>query len=332
VTFRRARVILPRRNVQRRNRLSSTRGHRAHATRVGIAAVAVALGSGCHRRHSVPNAQPAASQSPFENQDERSMRHGTPCGALGCTQYDSPADAFLDAIESQPLVLGLGEAHAPKGAKVPSAARRFTEDLLPLLAGRASDLLLESMMPPGACRAAAVEARSKERIVTSHQAPTDQNEYLAMGERARTFGVVPDLLRPDCADIEAMRAQDGSDSIDATLEIIGRLTTTQAKTLVVRDSRSDADRGKMVVIYGGALHNDLSPRPQAARWSYAPALSAFVHGRFIALDLIVPEFIRDDDAWRALPWWPLYQPERLGDRSTLFRTDDHSFVLVFPRT
>jgi hypothetical protein len=188
------------------------------------------------------------------------------------------------------------------------------------------------MLPPGDCRAAAVEARSKERVVKSRQAPSNENEYLAMGERARSFGLVPDLLRPDCADIDAMRGEDGSDPMDATLEIIGRLTTTQAEALVLRDSRSDADLGKMVVIYGGALHNDLSPSPQAARWSYAPALSASVEGRFVALDLIVPEFIRDDETWRALPWWPLYRPERLGDKSTLFRTGDHSFVLVFPRT
>lgn len=257
---------------------------------------------------------------------------GTPCGALGCRQYGSTADAFLDALASNPLVLAVGEVHAPSGATVRSAARRFSEDLLPLLAGRASDLLLESMLPPKGCQPESVEARSKQRVITSRQAPTDQGEYVALGERARTFGLVPDMLRPDCADIDVMRGLEADDAIGATLEVIARLTAGQAKALVRRDALSDTDRGKMVVIYGGALHNDLAPRPEAARWSYAPELSAYVQGRFVALDLIVPEFIRDDETWRALPWWPAYQVERLGSRPTLLQSGERSFVLVFAKT
>jgi hypothetical protein len=70
----------------------------------------------------------------------------TSCGA-DCRQYDSVGDAFLDefldAIVGNPRVIGIGEAHAPKGATAASAAKRFTADLLPLLEGKASDLLLE---------------------------------------------------------------------------------------------------------------------------------------------------------------------------------------------
>jgi hypothetical protein len=86
----------------------------------------------------------------------------------------------------------------------------------------------------------------------------------------------------------------------------------------------------MVVVYGGALHNDLSPAPAAAGWSYAPAIDSYVRGRLIAIDLIVPEFIGDDATWRSLPWWPYYERSRLGDQTTLFRTGPRSFVLVFP--
>ena len=58
-------------------------------------------------------------------------------------QFDAPRDAFLAAIAGDARVIAIGEAHAPKGAVATSAAKRFTEDLLPLLAGRASDLLVE---------------------------------------------------------------------------------------------------------------------------------------------------------------------------------------------
>jgi hypothetical protein len=152
-----------------------------------------------------------------------------------------------------------------------------------------------------------------------------------MGERARALGIVPDMLRPTCADLEGVRRA-GDDAIAASLELIARLSATQGARLVDRDARSDADRGKTVVLYGGMLHNDLAPKPEAARWSYAPELARRVGGRFVAVDLVVPEFIGDDETWRALPWWPHYDRRRLGRRATLFRTGAASYVLVFPAT
>jgi len=256
-------------------------------------------------------------------------RHGVPCGAFACAQYDSASDAFLEAIAGDPLVVGVGEAHAPRGADAPSAAKHFTEDLLPLFAGRASDLLVELMMPPNGCVDATAEVRDKQQPATSRQAKTNQGEYVAMGERARALGIVPDMLRPTCRDMDAVRDA-GADAISASLELIASLTSAQSRRLVERDARSDADRGKMVVIYGGMLHNDLAP--SSPRWSYAVDVDAYVRGRFVAIDLVVPEFITDDAAWRSLPWWPHYDPARLGAKATLFRTADRSFTLVFAKT
>jgi hypothetical protein len=271
------------------------------------------------------------------NQGQASLR-GDPCGALACAQYDSAVDAFRVAIAGDAVVLAVGEAHAQKGATVPSSAARFTRDLLPLLQGRASDLLVELMMPPGGCGEATAEVHEKQAAATSRQAETNQNEYVAMGERARALGIVPDMLRPTCADLEGVRRA-GDDAIAASLELIARLSAAQAERLMDRDARTDADRGKMVVLYGGMLHNDLAPRPEAARWSYAPELARRARerererdtgGRFVAVNLVVPEFIGDDETWRALPWWSHYDRGRLGRRATLFRTGESSYVLVFP--
>ena len=252
---------------------------------------------------------------------------GVPCDYLEmpaardgstCTEYDSPREAFLEAIAGAPLVLAIGEVHAPKNASVPSAAKRFTDDLLPALAGRASDLLLELMRPPSACLDAAAEVRRIEEPVTSRHAETAQDEYVTMGERARALGIVPDMLRPTCADMDAMReaSRGQGDLLDVSLATIARLSRAQASRLIDRDALSDADRGKLVVLYGGALHNILGPylaSPDGGpRWSYAPELYAHVQGRLVALDLVVPEFVGDDDTWRSLPWWPLYDRARRG--------------------
>ena len=256
---------------------------------------------------------------------------GIPCGELSCTQFESPQDAMKAVLAGDARVVAIGEAHAPKGATATSAAKRFTDDLLPLFAGRASDLLVELMMPPKGCADAAAEVRQKQAPATSQQAPTNQNEYLTMGDRARALGIVPDMLRPTCADMDGVRDA-GDNAIEASLEMIARLSTTQAEKLLDRDARSDADRGKAVVVYGGMLHNDLDPPPERAKWSYATALDARTGGKLVAVDLVVPEFIVDDATWRGFPWFSHYDRARLGAKTTLFRVAERSFVLVFPET
>jgi hypothetical protein len=296
------------------------------------ALLAVVLGVACGRHGAAPEA-PGASASAVAAPSSSAppISAGVPCGELSCRQFDSPREALLAAIVGDVRVVAVGEAHAPRGATVPSATARFTAELLPLFAGRASDLLLESMMPPTGCADAAAEVRRQQAPATSRQAPTNQNEYLAMGERARDLGIVPDMLRPTCADLDGVRDA-GDGALEASLEMIARLSTTQAEKLLARDARWDADRGKAVVVYGGMLHNDLDPPPERAKWSYAPALDATTGGKLVAVDLVVPEYIVDDATWRAFPWFSRYDSARLGGRTTLFRVAERSFVLVFPET
>jgi hypothetical protein len=294
---------------------------------------AVALLVACDHPASVtPQPPPSASAATREaSATAAPVAGGSPCGELSCAQFDSPREAFLAALTGDPLVVAIGEAHAPKGASVTSAAKRFTEDLLPALGGRASDLLVELMMPPHGCADAAAEVRKKQAPATTQQAPTNQNEYVVMGERARAAGIVPDMLRPSCADMDGVNHA-GDRAIEASLQMIARLSTEQASKLVDRDARSDADRVKAVVVYGGMLHNDLDPPPERASWSYAAALDAKAGGRFVAVDLVVPEFIVDDDTWQTFAWFSKYDRARLGGKTTLFRMGDKSYVLVFPET
>lgn len=250
-------------------------------------------------------------------------------------QYEAPSDALVAVLAQHPLVLAVGEAHALEGATAPSAAKRFANEMLPALRGRASDLLVELMMPPKGCTVETAQARAQQTPITSRQAAGDQGDYVSMGETARALGIVPDMLRPSCADMMAIgAAADGV--VDVSLRTIARLTALQAERLVARDAQSETDRNKMVVIYGGALHNELPPPAgpslQNPAWSYAPALDAAAGGRLIALDIVVPEFIGDDSTWRSLAWWSHYDRRVLGGKVTLFRTGTRSFTLVLPLT
>ncbi len=243
-------------------------------------------------------------------------------------QYDSALDAFRDTIAGGPRVVSIGEAHAPLGAKVPSSAKRFTDALLPALEGRASDLLVELMNPPAGCAARVAEVKKKQEVVTSRQSASDQSEYVAMGEAARRFGIVPDLLRPSCADMSAIEDA-GDEAIERSLETIERLTEKKVKELVDRDARTPGDERKIVLTYGGAIHNDPSPSPERRAWSFGPAIDAYVGGRYVDVDLYVPQFIDGSEAWKKLAWYPYYDPAKLGAKTTMFHVRERSYVIVF---
>jgi hypothetical protein len=252
------------------------------------------------------------------------------CGPFECRDFDSVQEAFESALASGPRVVAIGEAHAQRGTTVASSAHHFTAELLPLLAGRASDLLVEIMKPPTGCAKTTEVVRGKQAVVTEKQAPTDQGEYVAMGTRARELGIVPDLLRPSCADLAAVEDA-GDDAVPASLAMIARLTRTQVEKLLERDARTPADAGKLVVTYGGALHNDLDPSPERAGWSFGPALREWTGGRYVAIDLYVPELIDGGDAWKKLPFYPYYDATKAPTKTRVFRRGT-SFVIVLPRT
>jgi hypothetical protein len=256
---------------------------------------------------------------------------GTPCGELGCTQFDSVEEAFLAATRGDPRVIAIGEAHAQKGATAASSAKRFTETLLPLLEGRASDLLVELMNPPSACVARAAEVKKQQEVVTSHQAKTDQNEYVTMGEAAKKLGIVPDMLRPSCGDMDAIHDA-GEDAIELSLSTIARLTAKKVEELVDRDTRTPKDANKVVVTYGGAIHHDRLPPKEREAWCFGPEVDAYVKGRYVEIDLYVPEYIEDTPAWKKLPWVAHYDRARLGAKATLFRPRERAFVIVFPES
>jgi hypothetical protein len=253
------------------------------------------------------------------------------CGELGCQLFDTPEAAFAAILADKPLVVGIGESHAQKGSEgVPSSTRRFTEKLLPMLAGKASDLVLEIWVSEGKCgKEKEKQVAEQQKPVTQSQAQNNQNEFVTLGDAAYALGVKPHILKASCADYDAI-AKAGPDSVIVMLEMITRLMDEKVRALLTRNAAAGAD--KIVLTYGGALHNDLVPRPGREKWSFGPGLAATTQGRYAEVDLIVPEFIQDSDAWKALPWYPHYDKNAHPTKTTLFRPAKGSFVLIFPRS
>ncbi|MDC0749403.1 hypothetical protein [Polyangium mundeleinium] len=254
-----------------------------------------------------------------------------PCGEMGCLLYDTPEAAFAAILAENPLILGIGESHAQKGKEgIPTATKRFTDTFLPLLAGKASDIVLEIWVSEGKCgKEKEAQVAEQQKPVTQGQAKTNQNEFVTLGDAAYALGVKPHILRASCADYDAI-VKAGPDSVIVMLEMIARLMDEKAKALASRNANAGA--GKMVLTYGGAIHNDLTARPGREKWTFGPDLAAATADRYVELDLVVPEFIQDNDAWKALPWVPHFKRDAHPTKTTVFRPAKGSFVLIFPKT
>jgi len=248
------------------------------------------------------------------------------CGAFDCLAFATPEAAFEYVLAQQPLVLAIGEAHAQEGTSgIRSSTRRFAEQLLPRLSGKAKHIVIELLIAN--CKAKTVERVAQTQApVTEHQAKGNQNEFLTLGKFAQRLGIEPQALAPDCAEYD--RAAASEDGVARLLTLVAQYTQSSVEALLTKPDTS----GEPILTYGGALHNDLTPKPGHESWSFGPQLAAATHGRYLELDLIVPEFVKDTEAWRGMPWFSAFDREHLSSETLLYRPRAGSFTLIFPKT
>lgn len=251
-------------------------------------------------------------------------------GGPTCLQFASAEDAFRSVLTTNPLILAVGEAHAQRGTEaIASSTKRFTDTLLPILAPRSSDVVVELWAPDPKCMKEVKQVASAQKPVTDVQASTNQNEYVTLGTKAKEGGMTPWLLRPTCDDF-SMLADAGADGVGAMLGLVKRLT--QAKMTQLYERNKTSPTPKVVIAYGGALHNDLAPPDATKEYSFGPELDRLAGGRYVELDLIVPEFVKKTPTWEKLPWYASFQAQSEAARksATLYAVGERSFVIVFP--
>lgn len=248
------------------------------------------------------------------------------CGELGCKAFPTAAAAFDFVLADSPRVLAIGEAHAQSdGPNTASSTRRFMDGLLPRLAPRASDLVIELWLANGSCGKVEQKVAQQQTEVTAPQAASNQNEFVELGHRAKAAGIMPHALVPTCEQYQKI-ANAGAADIEQMLVMIKSVTARDVTELL-------AKRGpeRLVVAYGGAMHNDLVPREGRADFSFGPELAKATADRYVELDLVIPEQIKDTEAWRALPWYPHYSKSSAGAEAYLFSWAPHAYALIFPR-
>lgn len=248
---------------------------------------------------------------------------------LGAARYPSVTDAVAVALTDQPAVVAFGEYHQTEATKgIPSALRRFTEQILPVFAGRFSHLVVETWMTTGRC-GDVERAVTRDVQKTTERPAATENEIETALRAAKSRGVTPRILSVTCADYEAMRPSGGSVDYDRALRVTEHALEVAALTAWA-DSRARATP-LTVAIYGGALHNDVYPQAELRPYTFASKLMAATLGHYVEIDLMVPEYARANPGLRAERWWSTYLRTRRADGTTvMIRRGPRSFVIVFP--
>ncbi len=248
------------------------------------------------------------------------------CGELRCTRFPTLREAVFSVLATAPRVVAFGESHALAGAPdVLTATERFGSDVLPLLRARgASILVVELVNPPAGCDAERAAVTTIQKPVIEKQDPGNQQRFVDLGHRAKGLGMTPLLLEPSCNEFSSVR-QAGLDGVAALLELIAKQTQQKLERLVVR-----AGPQELVVAYGGAIHNDIADGLEDKPFAFGAAVRRATQDRYIAVDLIVPEFVGDTETWRGLPWYP-YWPGLAGPGVTLVEITPYEFTIILER-
>ncbi len=246
------------------------------------------------------------------------------------------ATALGKILTDDVRVAAFGELHArvDRAPHVRSALARFDAEVLPVIAARASDLVMETWVLDPKCGTQAATATAQVETAMQRPAAT-KSELALLVEHARAAKIQPHAMRLSCADwreVAPAPPDGGAPAIDyeKLLNMITReLGRIATEAVAYRDKKQDPRR--LVAVYGGAMHNDLYPQDGLTDWSFAAAVDHASGGRFVEVDLYVPEFAAVDDFTAREPWLPLLAQSR-ADQVVVIERGPRSFVILLARS
>ena len=225
-------------------------------------------------------------------------------------------------------VVGFGELHQRTDRpNVRPALAAFRDDVLPGLAPRLSDLVLETWIVDPACGARGQQATAKVESAMRRPGVT-QNELGKTVAAAKAAGVHVHAMKMTCADYDAVAPEKGELDIEKLLALVTRELQRIGASAVVHRARQ-ADARPLVALYGGAIHNDRFPYDSVAQWSYAGAIDQVTKDRFVEIDLYPPELSAAEPLHAKEPWFPLVAAAR-PDQVLVFERGVRSWVVILP--
>ncbi len=301
--------------------------------RLGVAILFWVVSCGDHREAPVPKEAPSPIPGPPEEAPPPPKASG-----MSVATFPTAGGALQHILrKSDPAVVGFGEFHQKTGtAATLSALERFSRELLPVIAGRTSDLVVETWVSTGDCGKA--EKRVTQNVDKVSERPAEtENETVKLIKKAAALGVQPHVMELRCEDYEKLQAEGEVDYL-ALLELVGRRLGEKAKQAVVfRDSKraeakekgAPAEAAKMVAVYGGAVHNDARPAEMWKSVTFGPDLEKFTSDRYVEIDLYVPEFIEGSDNVKQEKWYPVFEANVSTEKTLVIELDESSYIIVF---
>jgi len=245
--------------------------------------------------------------------------------------FPTLAEAITAIVPDDARVVGFGELHARTDRPgVRPALAAFRDDLLPTLAPRLSDLVLETWIVDPSCGQKAKVATARVETALKRPAET-KNELAETVTAAKAAGVQVHAMRLGCADYETIAPARGAGvEIETLLGLVTReLGRIALSAIAFRDKQ--ADHRPWIAVYGGALHNDRFPYDSVAQWSYAASVDRASKDHFVEIDLFAPELAAADPLYAKEDWFPLVGAAR-PDRVLVFERGVRSFVVILAST
>ncbi len=226
-----------------------------------------------------------------------------PVDRIFVTNYQDMGTAVEAIFSFSPdlKAISFGEIHKDTASNLVSSMHYFAISVLPVLAKHGIKDIAWEFLPyseKAASEVAEFNRSSKLGPFLSKQWAFNEDycELLKMLEQARSLGVSLYGINPSGSAEQSLNTSNQAELISKkTIEIAHRLL----------------DAGKKVATYTGAQHNNLTPlNEEETDWSFGSDLRTYTHGKYVEVDIYVPELINEYDEDRiALSDWKKYVPK-----------------------
>jgi len=296
------------------------------------AAHSLAGTAGTINAHTAPASQGSTQQPPQQCPApliKPAITNGVACGPLNCRSFAQAPDAIAYLMrETTPRVLAVGEIHAQKSNVLRVSPTQRFATLLPIFCGNARHIVIELMTGRNDCGDDRVEqVRRAQEPVTLPQAAANQNDFFALGNVAKANLIQPHALTPTCDEFKSILNAKDQD-IARMLELTATRSAEVAEGLL--ELNASAKGIPYVILYGGAMHNDMTPNVGREAFSYGPRLDAITQQRTTELDIVLREQVKDTESFQRLAWYPEFRAPGLEQQFVLYQLGPKSFTLIYP--
>lgn len=304
-------------------------GRTIHSLLVTVAVAACSRGS-----KSAPRAAATTDAAPAPTTKATTTTDAAPAPTIDDAalpphrEFPTLADAIAAIIPADARVVGFGELHirTDRPAGTPALAR-FRTDILPALAPKLSDLVLETWIVDPTCGKKAEDATARVESAMKRPAAT-KSDLAATIEAARAAGVQVHAMKLGCADYDVVAPAGKDVDVEKLLDLVTRELGRIATSAIHHRDMQESHR-PLIAVYGGALHNDRFPIKSVAQWSYAGAVDQATTDHFVEIDLYAPALAAQDQLSAQTDWFPLVAAAR-PDRVLVFDRGARSFVVILP--